>query len=169
MSLVETKLMIDKSSSYCDSILFALVDECTKDLDAYIDNISANFKDTANIDNITLDNFILNLPMLIYYSSSKLEQLGLKDDISSIEKKRKISEILASSEAKLKSDRQIEAELASVDISLLNDIYQRAYRVVRSKLDTAYEVLASCKKIMSRRIEEYKVEHSDTGRQILHS
>lgn len=169
MSLVEAKMMIDKSAQYCDSILFALVDECTRDLDAYIDNISRNFKDTANIDNTTLDNFILNLPMLIYYSSAKLEQLGLKDDLSAIEKKKKISEVLSTSEAKLKSDRQIEAELGSIDISLLNDIYQRAYRVVRSKLDTAYEVLASCKKIMSRRIEELKVEHSDTGRQILHS
>lgn len=171
MSLLEEKQKIDNSAIACDQILFSLVNECVSDLDSYIVNISTNFKDSAMIDNLTLDNFILNIPMLIYYTVSKLEQLGLKDDLSEIEKKSQLSRLMSDTSitVKNKTQRQLMTEIESIDISILNNIYQRAYKIVKNKIDIAYEVLASCKKIMSRRIEELKVENSDTGRQLLKS
>lgn len=158
---------INSSSEICNEILNLLVNECVKDLDAYICQISTNFNDILKINNVVLDNFILNIPMLIYYTHSKLEQLGLKHDLSAVERKRRVSDIIAKNEMNLKnkSEKQLEADLQTIDIAILEDIYDRAYKIVKSKIDTAYELLASCKKIMSRRIEELKVEHSDTCRQ----
>lgn len=118
---------------------------------------------------MTLDNFILNLPILIYYANSRLERLGLKGDLSSIERKRQIVNKMMESNGKTKSEKQTISEINSADIIILDEICDRAYKIVKSKIDTAYEILASCKKIMSRRIEELKTEQSDTGRQKLHS
>lgn len=160
---------IDTSSKICETILFNLIDECTRDLDSYVANISQNFSNIAIVDNSTLDNFILNIPILIYYANTRLERLGLKSDLSSIERKRQIADKMTTLNIKNKSDRQIASEIESLDIVILNDICERAYKVVKSKIDTAYEILASCKKIMSRRIEELKTERSDTNRQTLHS
>lgn len=160
---------IATSSKSCETILFNLIDECTRDLDNYVANISQNFSNIAIVDNSTLDNFILNIPILIYYANTRLERLGLKSDLSSIERKRQIADKMTTLNIKSKSDRQIASEIESLDIVILNDICERAYKVVKSKIDTAYEILASCKKIMSRRIEELKTERSDTNRQTLHS
>lgn len=160
---------IATSSKSCETILFDLIDECTRDLDNYVANISQNFSNIAIVDNSTLDNFILNIPILIYYANTRLERLGLKSDLSSIERKRQIADKMTTLNIKSKSDRQIASEIESLDIVILNDICERAYKVVKSKIDTAYEILASCKKIMSRRIEELKTERSDTNRQTLHS
>jgi hypothetical protein len=54
------------------------------------------------------------------------------------------------------------AELRNADAVVLNLVFARAYKMAKAKLDCAYEVLASCKKVMSRRIEELKAFNSDT-------
>ena len=64
-----------------------------------------------------------------------------------------------------KSERLQISELNTIDAEILSNIYTRAYKTVKSNIDTAYELLASCKKIMSRRIEQLKVLNSDTCRQ----
>ena len=98
---------IATSSKSCETILFDLIDECTRDLDSYVANISQNFSNIAIVDNSTLDNFILNIPILIYYANTRLERLGLKSDLSSIERKRQIADKMTTLNIKNKSDRQI--------------------------------------------------------------
>ena len=87
MSLLNDKDILEKSSEYCSEILKLLVEECSKDLDSYVDQIRDNFTNIAIVDDSTLDNIILNIPLLIYYTNAKLERLGLKDDLSTIERK----------------------------------------------------------------------------------
>ncbi len=170
MKLNEQVDTINAAAQSCEPILSSLIDDCCRDLDRYVDQIRDHFSDISKVDNLTLDNFILNIPILIYYVNAKVERLGLKSDLSSIERKRQLTEKMAEMDhLKNKSEKQILSELQTVDSVILDEICDRAYKIVKSKVDTAYEILASCKKIMSRRIEELKTEHSDTNRQTLHS
>lgn len=170
MSIIEEQTRIDTYYKECETILSGVISSCTKDLDAYVHNITENYSNVTTIDNQTLDNIILNLPMLIYYSISAMEVIGMKNDLSSINKKQTIAQALSNLDIKgTKAEKQTLAELESMSSCVIDDIYDRAYKTVKVKIDTAYEILASCKKIMSRRIEELKVEHSDTGRLTLHS
>lgn len=155
---------VENSAQSCDNIINTLVDSCCKDLDNYINSIRDNYRDISKVDNLTLDNIILNLPMLIYYASSRMEYLGFRDDLSTINKKRKLVEVLEQLDIKTQTLRSLTAEVKSDESQIISSMYSHAYKCVKAKLDVAYEILASCKKIMSRRIEEYKVEHSDTGR-----
>lgn len=155
---------VETASANCDEILNSLVSTCCKDLDNYINSIRDNYRDISKVDNMTLDNIILNLPMLIYYASSRMEYLGFRDDLSTINRKRKMVEMLDTLDIKSQTLKNLTAEVKSEESQIISSLYQHAYKCVKAKLDVAYEILASCKKIMSRRIEEYKVEHSDTGR-----
>lgn len=167
MPLLDDKKVLDDSSADCNEILNMLIKECSRDLDLYIDQIRDNFSNISIVDDETLDNIILNIPLLIYYTNVRLERLGLKDDLSTIERKRKFREFFNSLDDKIKnkSERIQISELNTIDSEILSDIYTRAYKTVKSNIDTAYELLASCKKIMSRRIEQLKVLNSDTCRQ----
>lgn len=156
-----------KTSDDVSSIANILCDQCTSSLDDYVKFISDSLRQPINISNDTLDSFILNLPIYIYYASSAIELLGIREDVSELVKKRKISEVitkLKDNKSGTAAQRNATAEsICSQDI-LVNNIFSTAYKMGKSKIDYAYEILASCKKVMSRRIEELKAFNSDTHR-----
>lgn len=165
-----TSLMsdLDSTSDIANTLAKEISEKCTSSLDAYIHYVSEELRTTQSLSNEALDKFILNLPIYIYYASSTIESLGIKEDVSAISKKREITNQIE----KLKHDnaggtvasRTAIAEANCTDHILVNSIYSSAYKIAKSKIEFAYEVLASCKKVMSRRIEELKAFNSDTKR-----
>lgn len=139
---------------------------CTSALDEFIDIISGALMNNAQGITITdadLDFFILNIPIYIYHASTQLERLGLNEDVSALAKKEAVMKTLEASKFSGNAqNRTTMAELENAESVVLNLIFARAYKMAKAKLDCAYEVLASCKKVMSRRIEELKAFNSDT-------
>lgn len=139
---------------------------CTSALDEFIDIISNALMSNATGMTITdadLDFFILNIPIYIYHASTQLERLGLNEDVSALAKKEAVMKTLEESKFSGNAqNRTTMAELENAESVVLNLIFARAYKMAKAKLDCAYEVLASCKKVMSRRIEELKAFNSDT-------
>ena len=136
---------------------------CTEALDQVVDIISDTMREQPSLNDRDLDYFILNLPIYIYHASTQLERLGLNEDISALKKKEAVLRTLEESQFSGNAQNRMNmAELQNADALILNIIFARAYKMAKSKLDCAYEVLASCKKVMSRRIEELKAFNSDT-------
>ena len=161
---------LDKTSNIASTIANEISEKCTSSLDAYVHFISEQLRTTNAVTNDMLDDFILNLPIYIYYASSAIETLGIKEDISSISKKKKITDVLTKmkdhSVGGTAAFRTSLAESTCSEDIVINSIYSAAYKIAKSKIDFAYEVLASCKKVMSRRIEELKAFNSDTKRNV---
>jgi hypothetical protein len=139
---------------------------CTSSLDEFIDIISntmMNDVTNGSLSDADLDFFILNLPIYIYHASTQLERLGLNEDISAMKKKESVMRTLEHSNFSGNAQSRLTmAELENADAVVLNILFARAYKMAKAKLDSAYEILASCKKVMSRRIEELKAFNSDT-------
>ena len=159
---------LDTIDSEVSLIAKTVADNCTKSLDSYVEYIANSLSQVQSVSNESLDEFVLNLPIYIYYASSAVEGLGLKEDIANIVKKRKLAQTLDRLKASGFSG-PANLRTATVDALLTNDslvqsIYTSAYKTGKSKVDYAYEILASCKKVMSRRIEELKAYQSDTNR-----
>lgn len=165
-----TSLMneLDVTSDIANTLANEISEKCTSSLDAYIHYVSEELRTTQSLSNDQLDKFILNLPIYIYYASSAIESLGIKEDVASISKKRQITkqleEMKQNNVGGTAASRAAVAEINCTDDVLINSIYSSAYKIAKSKIEFAYEVLASCKKVMSRRIEELKAFNSDTKR-----
>lgn len=62
------------------------------------------------------------------------------------------------------SDKTSRAELAVQSEEITRIIYDRSYKIVKAKLEAAYELLSSIKKVISRRMNESSLANIDEGR-----
>lgn len=156
---------INTNSSLVDDIVDKLVKQYCGPLDEYmkiIDDILVN-QDTP-ITNEQLDEFTLNLPSLLYFVSEAQESLGIKEDVSNAIRNEIYNQVREKSTGTV-ADKDTAAELATQAEAIVVIAYKRAYRKVKLRVEAAYEMLSSVKKVLTRRIAEYGLTYSDEGRQ----
>ena len=149
---------VEINSKSIEDIVNEIIQPYCKDLDKYVLFIKDCLGDGENPPtSAELDDFCMNLSTYIYFAGGMVEQLGIRDDIS----KALYNEMYHQSRADLSSgtvaDKDSLAELASQQEKLVNVCYNRAWRILKSKVENAQELLSSCKKVLSRRISEQEL------------
>ena len=157
-SIKKIKLHVEDNSATIENIVDGIIKPYSKDLDAYIVFIRDCLKDGENPPtNTELEDYCMNLSTLIYFASGMCEQLGIRDDISKAVWKEmyhsKRSEINGGTVA----DKDSLAELSSQQEQLTNICYSRAYKIMKAKVENAQELLSSCKKVLSHRMQEMEL------------
>lgn len=127
-----------------------------------LDAIMSNIRLTLNNDAVTdsyLEDTILNLANVLYYTGSAQEDLGIKEDTC----KAIRQEVYLNARDKEKgtvADKTARAELAARNETLTLAIYSRTYKKVKLRVEAGYEMLNSLKKIMNKRISELELSNS---------
>lgn len=154
----EVKLLqerIDKNSKLINDLANKLVNDYCKPLNEYIEFIQGILKDNEKPPTaLELDDFVMNLPVLLYFAGEAQENLGIKTDIAKAVKQEKYNEIYKELQKGTINDKVSQAELASQSEAITHIIYDRSYKIVKEKIEAAYELLSSVKKVISRRIQE---------------
>jgi hypothetical protein len=149
---------VDIDSNKLQFIVDDIIKPYCDDLDTYVDFIRSVLKDVDNPPTAQeLDDFCMNLSVYIYYASGMQEQLGIKNDIANAIYKEMYHSCRDSIEKGTISDKDSLAELASQQEYLTSVLYKRAYSIVKAKVSAAQEILASIKKIISRRVTEMEL------------
>ena len=149
---------VEDYSKTIDAIVNDIIQPYCKDLDNYVGFIKDCLKDGENPPTSDeLDDFCLNLSTYIYFAGGMCEQLGIRDDISKAVYKEMYHSQRASIDKGTISDKDSLAELASQQEYLVSVCYTRAYRTVKSKIESAQELLTAIKKVMGRRIVELEL------------
>ena len=155
MKNIQNRVELD-SKALMD-IVNGIIQPYCKDLDDYVKFIKDCLKDGERPPtNDELDDFCTNLATYIYFAGGMCEQLGIKDDIS----KAIYKEVYNSERDRgtgTVADKDSLAELASQQELLTNVCYNRAYRIMKAKIDAAQELLGSVKKVLSRRMSEQEL------------
>lgn len=126
-------------------------------LDDYIEKISDNLGDSEiPPTNAQLEEYCMNLSTHIYWAGSMVERLGIKDDISRAIYKEVFNTHRDSQKGTV-ADKNSLAELASQQEYLTNVCYSRAYKIMKAKVENAQELLSSCKKVLSHRMQEMEL------------
>lgn len=155
---------VENNSKLMDKVVNNIINPYCKDLDKYVEFIRDVLKDGENPPtDRELDDFCLNLSTLIYFASSMCEQLGIRDDISRALYKEIYHSKRSSLDSGTVADKNSLAELQSQNEQLTNICFNRAYKQMRSKVDSAQELLSSCKKVLSRRMSELELTHMQKG------
>jgi len=159
-SIIAIQKRVDDNSKLIEYIVDDLVEEYCKQLDDYMIFIKDVLSDINNPPNsLELDDFIMNLPVLMYFTSSSQESLGIKEDIIKAIK-QEIYSVAYDMNTGTVATRTAAAELASQNESIALIAYQRAYKKVKGRMDSAMETLNSIKKVISRRIAEYGISQN---------
>lgn len=151
---------VEDHSQIVENIVKEIIDPYCRDLDKYVTFIRDILCDGENPPTAEeLDDFCLNLSTLIYFAGGMCEQLGVRDDISRAVFKEVYHTARSKQETGTVADKDSLAELQSQQEQLTNICYNRAYKIMKSKVENAQELLGSCKKVLSRRMSEFELTH----------
>ena len=154
----DIQLHVENNSKTMDDIVKDIIDPYVRDLDAYVSFIADCLKDGDNPPtNAELEDFCMNLSTYIYFASGMCEQLGVRDSISKAVYKETYNTARNSQEKGTVADKDTTAELASQQEQLVSICYTAAYKTMKAKIDNAQELLSSCKKSLSHRMQEMEL------------
>lgn len=152
---------VDELSSIVLDISNQLVSSYCSDLDNYMHIIDDRLiKDSSlSISDSDIEEYILNLASILYFTGSAQEDLGVKEDVCKSIRAEVYNKVRENSTGTV-ADKDAAATLASQTESVTLSIYSRAYKKVKLRMDAGYEMLNSLKKIMNRRIAEAELSNS---------
>lgn len=147
-------------------------------LDELLKEIYTNITSKDSPDVESIERYFLKLTNHLYFMGDKLETLGIYDDVSKTARKEVYNKAyLNIQDEENKNNRkptvaqlQSSADEASKYEEVVNSIYKRAYMIVKSKVDSGYEVAKALSKILSRRMQENQINSNpfnNNNRQLL--
>lgn len=156
--VTEIRNKVETHSAQIDKIVQDIIHPYCKSLDKYITFIRDCLKDGENPPtDIELEDWCLNLSTYIYFAGGMCEQLGIRDDISRSVYKEMYHTARANQAKGTVQDKDSLAELAAQEEQLVNVCYNRAYKTMKAKIENAQELMSSCKKALSRRMQEMEL------------
>lgn len=167
---------VEDNMSYFNSVFEKVVDGYTRSLDEIMAEIDDEIvtKDYPSTD--VLEKYLLKLSNCIYFISERAEKLGIYDALTKTAFKETYNNIYLESNVGVVGGKKPTvaestaiAENGSVYEATINDLYNRVYKTVKAKLDSANTMLSSISKLISRRMNEMQNQYisPSTGRQIL--
>lgn len=150
----DINIKVTNNGSLIEDICDKIIKENTEDLDTFMDKITAvlNDSDNPSLSPDEMDQALLRLTTLLYYTSSKAEGVGIKSDLASSVRKEVYNNAFINMEGTI-NEKMAKADDESLGEKIVEIAYTRAYNKIRNKVQIGLEMLAALKKIMSRRLE----------------
>jgi len=177
-----TELLEQTNSNvaYFEQITDQVVNSYTGTLDQIMANVYTDVIEDESPTLETLEKYFLELTNCIYFMVEKVEKLGIYNSLSKIaaqEVKNNAyldAQDIKSTDGKKKTVAELtaESENAAIYESTVNSIYDRAYSIVKSKIQSANTMISTLSKTISRRMSEMQLSSSQPnavapGKQLL--
>lgn len=152
----------DESVKYFESVSTKTAEKYTEHLDKLMQNLYKRIVVADSVEDKELEKDLLELTNLIYFMGDKLETLGIYGDMSSsaakeVYNKAYLEAQYAETDSKKKptvAELTAVAEQESQYESVVNDIYTRAYKMVKFKVEQANKMVDVLRKVITRRMQE---------------
>ena len=157
-----------ENMNYFIEISDSLIKSYTNDLDNLMLKINEEVIQNEASDS-QLEEFSMELSNMLYFMGSKLEQVGIKDDLAKLATKEVFNNSYLNNSVNPGAKKLTVAELTanaendSKYESVLNSIYTRTYKMFKFKIDAAYEMLSTIKKILSKRMQDNQLAFQRTN------
>lgn len=156
---------VETNATQMDSIVNDIITPYVRDLDDYVLFIKDCLRDGQTPPTTQeLEDFCMNLSTYIYFAGGLCENLGIRDDIAKAVYKEVYNTNRNAQSSGTVADKDTLAALASQEEALISSAYTRAYKTVKSKVENAQELLGSCKKVLSHRMQEEELSSFNGGR-----
>ena len=166
---------VENNITYFTDISDQIVNSYTAELDELLIEINKRVISVESAADSELEFAALKLSNMLYYMGSRLENIGIKDDLSKLAAKESYNQAYLDNQVK-DADRKNKttvaeltaiAENASRYDTIMNSLYSRIYKQIKYKIDAGYELLSTIKKIISKRIADTQLAYNPSGKQLL--
>lgn len=142
-----------------DNVLENVVASYSAELDEVMSTYP--YKQLGNLETDELEAYCLELSNLLYFMGAKLEQLGIHNDMSKAAKQEVFNKAYLANQTIEGSKKPTVAENTAIAEqtaqyeTVVNNLYDRAYKILKFKIDAAFEMVGTLRKIISRRMQEF--------------
>lgn len=168
---------IEIDAKSIEDIINNTVAEYSKDLDAIMQKINNEVISIEYPAINTIEKCFLELSNCLYLMCEKSERLGLYDSISKsraqdtyntkyLSHQHSNDGIVGAKKPTVAESQAISEKEALYD-KTVNDLYNKAYKIIKSKVSAAETMVGALSKILSHRMQESQLVSMQTGRQIL--
>lgn len=156
---INAKAYIDDESKDINLIVDGIVNKYSSELDEFVimvrqflELIKLGTMETYDDESLQMQ--IIKLPTLLYLSGDGLESIGSDSDIAEYKRKELFNAVISSLDTKEYTipDKKAAAEKQTEYESMLKEIYDRAYKKLKLKIEHATKLLESMKKVCDIRI-----------------
>lgn len=163
--------------SYIKNMLDDIVLEYTCGLDDIMAKVQTEIINVDCPAIMTIEKYFLELSNYLYFMCEKIEKLGVYDSISKTKAQevynmkylehQHINDGKVGNKKPTVAESQVVSENASIYEKTINDIYNKAYKIIKAKVNSAEMMVSTLSKIFSYRMQESQLSVSQTHRQIL--
>ena len=168
---------VKKDSEYILEITDTVISTYIGDLNRIMNQINDEIVCKENVPTSVIEKYFLELSNYIYFVVDNVERVGIFDGVSKANAQQaynshymvnQTSGIVGQNKKPTVAESTIYAQDNSLEESMVNEIYSRAYRTIKSKIDAAQTMISTLSKVLSRRMAEnqFSIVNNNT-RQIL--
>jgi hypothetical protein len=141
---VDKEYLLEISNKICH--------EFTSHLDSLMQKIYIEIKNDK-IGDSSLERYYLELTSLVYFLGDRLESLGIEQTVASARNQEIFNRLYQEAEGTIK-DKQAFAEENSKYEYFLKAVYDSVYKRIKLKMDAAYEMVSTVKRVIAARTAE---------------
>lgn len=145
-----------ENSKIIEDIVYDITRQYTKPLDDIMVVCRSIFSSQDKITNEEVEDLLTQLPTALYFVNEGQEFVGLKEDIAKITKTTNYN-IARNNATGTVADKNTTAELAVMNEEVNRIIYQRAYKMIKSKVEMGQEMINSLKRVFDARMMDYQI------------
>ena len=153
---------IEENIDYVKTLSDDIVNKYTKTLDEVMTDITNDVINQNQVSDDTLERYFLDLTNALYFIGSKSEFLGVYEDLSKSNARLRYNNAYSESQVNATlngkkttvDENRAYAENNSINETIVNSIYSRSFRIIKSKIDGANEMVKTLSKIISKRMNE---------------
>lgn len=151
---------IDANNSI-GNIMDLLCNKYCQELDEIMTEINDMLEqhESTEIPTQIVEDWILHITSILYFTISGMEEVGLKEDMCKSIRQELYTKAHEQTSGTV-AERQNQAILEVQEEDLVLQIYSRAYKRIKQKVDAGYEMQSALKKIMSARITDSELSNS---------
>ena len=162
---------VDSNSNIITEIANDVISQHLCDLQSIMVNLNNEITSGDFIPTNTLEKYYLELNGCLYFCGEEMEKLGIRSDISKALARQKYNTVYLDSRVKASDgkNKTTAAELASIseeaskEENTVNMIFDRVYKILKYKIDSAYEMLNTLRKVISKRMQDSQLSNTSSS------
>lgn len=163
----ELQATLKENVSYFEKLIDDIVDENTKGMDRILCEICDNIVNVDNPSTDVIEKYFLELTNCLYFMQERVEKLNIYDSLSKISYKEAYNNSYLNPQIDKAKPTVAEltacAEGATIYEQSLNEMYNKAYRIIKAKIDSAQTMIQTLSKVLSKRINDTQLVNRDNA------
>lgn len=136
-----------------EDIVYDITKQYTKPLDDIMVICRQIFTSKDKITNEEIEDLLTQLPTALYFVNEGQEFVGLKEDVAKMVKMENYNIARAKATGTV-ADKNTTAELTVMNEEINRIIYQRSYKMIKSKVEMGQEMINSLKRVFDARMND---------------